>query len=186
MLNFETEKEEAIQILDLDKKYSKALRLELTDPLTLKGFFIFFLFLSLNFDLRSGGGAGRLNWSSCSRSFWCSLEGTRWILSCESYGPFLGQSFQLAERPRIIARSLFRSMLSLLLSSEPLNGCWSCDVNPESCDVVDSLYSVCSFAILFKTPFFKLISSPSLTLPKISNKIFGSRLNHGRVGRPRQ
>ena len=86
------------------------------------------------------------------------------MLSCESYGPFLGQSFQLAERPRIIALSLF--ILSLLLSSEPLIGCWSCDVNPESCDVVDSLYSVCSFAILFKTPFFKFISSPSLTLPK--------------------
>ena len=36
MLNFEMEKEEAIQIQDLDKKYSKAQILELMDPLTLK------------------------------------------------------------------------------------------------------------------------------------------------------
>ena len=116
--------------------------------------------------LHSGGGAGRLNWSFCS--FWCSFDGTRWILSWESYGPFFGQSFQLAERPRIIARSWF-ILFSLLLSSVPLIGCWSCDVNPESCDVVESLYSVCSFAILFKTPFFKLISSPSFTLPEYKN-----------------
>ena len=101
------------------------------------------------------------------------------MLSCESYGPFLGQSFQLAERPRIIALSLF--ILSLLLSSEPFIGCWSCDVNPESCDVVDSLYSVCSFAILFKTPFFKLISSPSLTLPKNFISKFWIRFGVGNV-----
>ena len=36
MLNFEMEKEEASQIQDLDRKYSKAQILELTDPLTLK------------------------------------------------------------------------------------------------------------------------------------------------------
>ena len=41
MLNFEMEKEEAIQIQDLDKKYSKAQILELMDPLTLKQNFSF-------------------------------------------------------------------------------------------------------------------------------------------------
>ena len=35
MLNFEMEKEEAIQIGDLDKKYSAAQRLQLMDPLAL-------------------------------------------------------------------------------------------------------------------------------------------------------
>ena len=41
MLNFEMEKEEAIQIQDLDKKYSKAQILELMDPLILEQDFSF-------------------------------------------------------------------------------------------------------------------------------------------------
>ena len=58
MLNFEMEKEEAIQIGDLDKKYLAAQKLELRDPLALK----IFLFLPRYGEpLHSGGGAGRLN-----------------------------------------------------------------------------------------------------------------------------
>ena len=45
MLNFEMEKEEAIQIRDLDKKYSTARILELMDPLTLKRILVFALVL---------------------------------------------------------------------------------------------------------------------------------------------